>query len=1000
MVENPPAVQDLPALARTRVQSGPAPDWIVPCEYNPDFAAKISGPVTHLLIDQQVHAEQHQTYVRTAARLETMQAVHDEAQWRLEFDPRAQSVVLHSIKTRRGSLETDHTSVDRIQFLRREAGLEGCVIDGSITVLLLLEDVSPGDVLEFSYTVTDRPRLLPEYVTYFFSLPAGAEVGKYHFSVRHSRQRSLKWKSSSPNLSPTTAPEGTEVRCCWQGELTTVSEVEALVPAWRLVFPWVQVSDCPDWQTVARAVREAWKETPGDATEKLVEEIKDFSPEPLRRLGRAIELVQDRFRYLSVKTELGGHMPSPPDAVVRRRFGDCKDLAFLLVHLLRALGVQARPVLVNTNWRQFIGDLLPSSGVFNHVVTEFQIENETRWVDATMKFQGGGALHRAIVDFGFGLLIDDATTELTRVPKASLPTGAFELKESYLLDTAGYPSQLGLVVSAKGEEADALRAEFESESIEAIARKRVQMIANRFSRAGRIGQLQFRDSRDTNEFFVAENFEIDGFLKEDRADNSCVFFIQSELAGLGMVAPGMTPRREPFALPFPFNRTHVIEVEFAGLDMEAVPLAQIGNDWFSFSRRTKVMQKYLRVTFSLSTLATAVPADRSVEHCKRVEAVWQESRFYIRLPIGYGRMRRASGLATLPTPSRPGLNPTPAVTAPIPDLKDLASKKAVSVPNTDPDIPATGEKTTLPLSPPSEPMTVAQPPPTQPKEFVPPARPEERSRAYSPAPRRRLGRLGLQSLKITGAAAIAFFFAAICSTSPKTRNAGGLILLVVIGAVLWAVVFAVLGLRECARFGHRRGRSAAITTLVLAALFALLMVPPLINTYPYSRNAAGGKGLANRPDKLEFHELNFEFLLPELPWQQVDARMFGPTAVVGFVWPEQMVMNISVIGSATNSPDRRAHAIELSKKELQSAATPTSYRLLTERETIANGIAWWETESRANLQGRSYYLVHWLYATNGFYYQLALWGPPEIQTEVKREAGRLFPNFYLMAARR
>src|SRR6266571_6840482 len=181
MDAKPSETRDLVAAARERVRIGAAPDWIVPCLYDADFKERVRGPVTHLLIEQQVQAELHQTFVRVATRLETLQAVQSQSQWRLEFEPQTQSIILHSIKVRRGSLETEHASLDRVQFLQRESGLEGCIIHGWVTLLLLLEDVLPGDVLEWSYTVASQPRLLSEYVFFVFRSPAGGRGRKTPF---------------------------------------------------------------------------------------------------------------------------------------------------------------------------------------------------------------------------------------------------------------------------------------------------------------------------------------------------------------------------------------------------------------------------------------------------------------------------------------------------------------------------------------------------------------------------------------------------------------------------------------------------------------------------------------------------------------------------------------------------------------------------------------------------------------------------------------------------
>ncbi len=658
-------LSDLPALARQRTQVGAAPDWIAPCLYAQEFEPKVRGPLTPLLIEQQVHAELGQTYVRSATRLDSLEAVQRQSQWRLQLEPQTQSITLHSVKIRRGSQEVEHASLDRIQFLQREAELEKFMIHGWITLLLVLEDVRPGDVLDWSYTLTNRARLLPAQVRCVFALPAGVAVGKYHFSVRHALRPDLRWKSSAPDLAPAVVAEGSDQRWVWLGEGQSWAAPEPSTPPWHVGHPWIQVSECPDWGTVARAVLSAWKDDPeGEGLKKALQEIAGASPEPLARIDRAIEFVQDSFRYLSLDFAHGGQIPESAETVIRRRYGDCKDLAFLLARLLRALEVPARPVLVNTASRQFVGALLPSPDLFNHVVVEYEVEGLKRWVDATRKRQGRGALSRCVPDFGLGLPVDAIATGLVPVPKGSLPTGSYELKESFILDTSGHPSCLGVLVTARGFYAEGLRMEFEKEGIDGVARKRLQVCANRFSNASRLGQLQFRDDRDANECVLAEAFEIKDFLKPDRTPNTCLFFIQGQAAA-GFSRPTEAQRQNPFALPFPCNQTHIVELEFAAMPPASLPPVQTGSQYFAFSRRTQELRHYLRVTFSASTLADSVPPEAVQQHRRLFESMWQQCGLQVRLRRDVARMRKPDALGALPAPARrptgPGPPPPPGV---------------------------------------------------------------------------------------------------------------------------------------------------------------------------------------------------------------------------------------------------------------------------------------------------------------------------------------------------
>ena len=260
---SPPDQGSSADAARERIEQGPLPDWVVPCPFAPEFKPDLAGPVAHLLFDQQLHAEKHLEYIHAAIRLETVQAVRRESEWRIGIDPRHQKITVHFIKVHRGNQQFDQTRLDHLH--PASAGT-----DGRQTLLLLLEDVRPGDIVEWAYTLEARPAILAGHCAHLFTLPERSSLGKMFLSVRFNETRPMKWKSSSAELSPVETRDKNEIHWVWTNESIPASIPEDNIPDWHITSPWVQVSDCADWQTVAADFALAWGEDEEDGAVKAI----------------------------------------------------------------------------------------------------------------------------------------------------------------------------------------------------------------------------------------------------------------------------------------------------------------------------------------------------------------------------------------------------------------------------------------------------------------------------------------------------------------------------------------------------------------------------------------------------------------------------------------------------------------------------------------------------------------------------------------------------------
>ena len=642
----PGATDLIPSAAQARVSVGPSAEWVTVRPLDETVDPAIGGAQVVLMLDRQYRVLGNERYERIVRCLKTVQAVHEAAQWWLDFDPAVQSVVIHSIAVRRGGQMIEQAEMARLRFLQREENLDRFVVDGRVTVVLLIEDVRIGDILDVSFTVQTTPRLMAENFWLFCAIPVQSHLREFHLSVRYPDKRAIRWKHSDDEYAPTFRKIDDESEWHWKLENLRPRDIESGVPAWHFVNPWFQASDCGSGAEVAAGVSAAWREN-FEEPEFVAKanEIAATASTPAERANLALIFVQDEIRYLSLNSGVGAQIPASPGVVLRRRFGDCKDKSFLATHLLRRLGISARAVLVNSALRQTVDRLLPMPDAFDHAVVEYEVSGKRRWVDVTVPMQGGNALSRALTDFHTGLPVGLEVPDLERIAAVASLGDLYELRETFMIDTAGRPSALKVMVKAAGAEADTLRREFALEGEEAVARKREQFYRQFFPDIRRMGSLEWRDERGRNEFVVADMFEMHSATMPGRDPQSCVFEYRAHLIQSILGFSDTGTRKQPFAVRYPCQVHHWIEVESPAL--EGAPAHTTTGRDPAFRFACDFNRHYGRIVahYSLRTLGDGVKAERFDQFKTKIREIWPATFMHVVLPLGViiSRRNRAAG---------------------------------------------------------------------------------------------------------------------------------------------------------------------------------------------------------------------------------------------------------------------------------------------------------------------------------------------------------------------
>jgi hypothetical protein len=139
-----------------KVRSENEPAWVA--MNNIDYTnKKLDGEAqdgyVDLSYDKQVSVALEAKYLRRAIKILTEAGVQNASEISVNFDPAYQSLTFHSVRIIRDGQSLNRLQLSKFKTIQEEKDLGMHLYDGSLTSLLVVEDVRKGDVLEYSYTI-------------------------------------------------------------------------------------------------------------------------------------------------------------------------------------------------------------------------------------------------------------------------------------------------------------------------------------------------------------------------------------------------------------------------------------------------------------------------------------------------------------------------------------------------------------------------------------------------------------------------------------------------------------------------------------------------------------------------------------------------------------------------------------------------------------------------------------------------------------------------------
>ncbi|WCT74004.1 tetratricopeptide repeat protein [Sphingomonas naphthae] len=378
-----------PAFAADKILFAPPPAWVQRKAIKLDDGKDGAAAVRFLLQDQQVRLDPdaQTVFAESYVKIQTSEGLAVGAV-NLAWRPETEALTVNGLQIHRGGKVIDVLAAgQQFTILRREQNLEQATLDGTLTATLQPEGLQVGDVLHLTTTMRRSDPVLKGHVE-FAAMP-GAGMPMNHVGFRADWPSAVKVRVRQTQDLPRLAPEEKAGRT---GIALALDDLQPLLlprgaPRRFQIGRLIEASDFADWAAMAALMKPYFDTASAiPATGPLraeLDRIAKASTDPKARAEAALSLVQTRIRYVNLAMGAGGYVPASAEQTWSRRFGDCKGKSALLLGLLRALGVQADAVLVNSGGGDAVAGRLPALGVFNHVIVRAVIGGKTYWLDGT-----------------------------------------------------------------------------------------------------------------------------------------------------------------------------------------------------------------------------------------------------------------------------------------------------------------------------------------------------------------------------------------------------------------------------------------------------------------------------------------------------------------------------------------------------------------------------------------------------------------------------------------
>lgn len=379
-----------------------------------------------------------QREVSTRIRVQSESAVHDVGVLVYPYMASFESFDILYVRVKKPDGTVVDTPNTEVQDVDSAVSRQAPMYTDSREKHIPVKSLAVGDLLETDVRWTIHDPLAPGHFWYDDDYFSGGICLNEELDL--NVPESVPVKISSTNPAPEVKVEGgRRIYVFRSSQLDPVKkkDKDKEIPDWEKYFngldpPAIRLSSFASWADVGSWYRELEQPrvqvTP--RIQSTAEEITKGKATDDDKIRAIYTYVSSRIRYIGIDLGRGRYTPHAAEEVLENRYGDCKDKHTLFAALLKAVGIQAYPVLISSRFK--LDPAMPSGDLFDHVITAIPRGDSYIFLDTTPEVAPYGYLQKSLRGHQALVVLASAAATLVTIP----PTPSVQNYEKFSMDAS------------------------------------------------------------------------------------------------------------------------------------------------------------------------------------------------------------------------------------------------------------------------------------------------------------------------------------------------------------------------------------------------------------------------------------------------------------------------------------------------------------------------------------------------------------------------------------